>query len=132
MPQWQITSIVRLFQQPLISWRSKRFLKKKWMQKHKWLPHFNFWTKQDPKASVSNIREICFLRMFRNYTVYGSFSFFNYREKINHLTLDLLNKCHTYLTKNLCFTEFSTKIHWNTKLAASDVFHMFTQSIKFF
>ena len=31
--------------------------------------------------------------------------------------------------KNLCFTE---KIHWNTRLVASDVFHMFTQSIKFF
>ena len=29
------------------------------------------------------------------------------------------------------FTEFSTKSHWNTMLAASDVF-MFTQSIKFF
>ena len=39
----------------------------------------------------------------------------------------------TILTwKNLCFTEFSTKIHWNTRLAASDVFLMFTQSIKFF
>ena len=25
-----------------------------------------------------------------------------------------------------------TKIHWNTRLAASDVFHMFTQSITFF
>ena len=24
------------------------------------------------------------------------------------------------------------KVHWNTRLAASDVFHMFTQSIKFF
>ena len=34
--------------------------------------------------------------------------------------------------ENFCFTEFSTKIHWNTRLAASDVFHMFTQSIKFF
>ena len=33
---------------------------------------------------------------------------------------------------NLCFTELSTKILWNTKLAASDIFHMFTQSIKFF
>ena len=31
--------------------------------------------------------------------------------------------------KTLCFTE---KIHWNTSLAASDVFHMFTQSITFF
>ena len=30
------------------------------------------------------------------------------------------------------FTEFSTKIHWNTRLVASDVFHMFTQSVKFF
>ena len=29
---------------------------------------------------------------------------------------------------NLCFTE---KIHWNTRLAASDVFHMFTQSSTF-
>ena len=34
--------------------------------------------------------------------------------------------------KNLYFTEFSTKIHCNTRLAASDVFHMFTQPIKFF
>ena len=24
------------------------------------------------------------------------------------------------------------KLHWNTRLATSDVFHMFTQSIKFF
>ena len=24
--------------------------------------------------------------------------------------------------KNLCFTKFSTKIHWNTRLAASEVF----------
>ena len=32
--------------------------------------------------------------------------------------------------KNLRFTEFSTKIHWNARLAASDIFHMFTQSIK--
>ena len=38
----------------------------------------------------------------------------------------------TILTeKNVCFTEFSTKIHWNTMLAASDVFHIFTQSINF-
>ena len=37
----------------------------------------------------------------------------------------------TILTwKNLCFAEFNTKIHWNTRLAASDVFHMFTESIK--
>ena len=39
----------------------------------------------------------------------------------------------TILTrKNLCFTEFSTKVLWNARLAASDVFHMFTRSIKFF
>ena len=45
------------------------------------------------------------------------------------------NLCYilTILTwKNLCFIEFSTKIHRNTRLAASDVFHVFTQSIKFF
>ena len=34
----------------------------------------------------------------------------------------------TILTgKNLCFTEFSKKIHRNTRFAASDVFHIFTQ-----
>ena len=38
----------------------------------------------------------------------------------------------TILTwKNFCFTEFSTKIHWNTRLAASDIFHMFTQLSSF-
>ena len=32
----------------------------------------------------------------------------------------------TILTlKNLSFTEFSTKIHWNTRLAASDLFHVY-------
>ena len=42
-------------------------------------------------------------------------------------------ECLTIFTgKNLCFTEFSTTIHWNSSLAASDVFHMFTQSIKSF
>ena len=34
--------------------------------------------------------------------------------------------------KNLCFTEFSTKIHWNKRLTASDVFHMFTKSLSLF
>ena len=34
--------------------------------------------------------------------------------------------------KNLCSTEFSTKIYWSTRLAASYIFHMFAQSIKFF
>ena len=37
--------------------------------------------------------------------------------------------------KNLCLTEFGTKIHLNTRLAAFDVFHMltlFAQSSKFF
>ena len=39
----------------------------------------------------------------------------------------------TILTwNNFRFTEFSTKIHRNTRLAAPDVFHIFTQSIKFF
>ena len=34
--------------------------------------------------------------------------------------------------KRLSFTEFSSKIHWNTRFAASHIFHRFTQSIKFF
>ena len=34
--------------------------------------------------------------------------------------------------KNLCFTEFSTKIHRNTWMAASNIFHIFSQSIKLF
>ena len=32
----------------------------------------------------------------------------------------------------LCFTQFRKKIYWNKTLAASDLFHMFTQSIKFY
>ena len=34
--------------------------------------------------------------------------------------------------EDLCFAKLSTKILGNTRLAASDVFHMSTQSIKFF
>ena len=30
------------------------------------------------------------------------------------------------IRENLCFTEFSTKIYWNSRLAASDVFHVYT------
>ena len=45
---------------------------------------------------------------------------FNFKRKLN-LTI--------FTWKNLCFTE---KIHWNTRLTAFDVSHMFTQSIKFF
>ena len=33
----------------------------------------------------------------------------------------------TLKRKNLCFIQFNQKIHWNTRLATSDVFHMFTQ-----
>ena len=39
-----------------------------------------------------------------------------------------LNDTHK---ENLCFTEFSSNIHWNTRLAASEVFNMFTQSFFF-
>ena len=34
--------------------------------------------------------------------------------------------------EKLCFTHFSTRIYWNRSLAASDLFHMFTQPIKFY
>ena len=36
------------------------------------------------------------------------------------------------LVEELVLYWIQYKIHWNTRLAASDVFHMFTQSIKFF
>ena len=45
---------------------------------------------------------------------------------------DTFHAVLTVLTvKNFCFTEFSTKIHWNGRLAACDVFHMFTQLSSF-
>ena len=31
-----------------------------------------------------------------------------------------------------CFAEFSTKIHWNTCLAASEYFHMFIHQLSSF
>ena len=59
--------------------------------------------------------------MFIWYTYFGTDK---WKEKLESLTI---------LTgKNLCFTKFSTKTHWITRLAASDVLHMFTQLIKFF
>ena len=50
--------------------------------------------------------------------------------RINHT--DELSSLTILVWKNLFFTEFNTKIHWNARLATSDVFHMFTQWIKFF
>ena len=55
------------------------------------------------------------------------------KKKLRHRCFPVnFAKFLTILTGNMCFTEFSTKIHWNTRLATSDVFHMFTQSVKFF
>ena len=34
--------------------------------------------------------------------------------------------------EKLCFTQFSKKIYWKISLAASDLFRMFTQSVKFY
>ena len=53
--------------------------------------------------------------------------------QLYHTKLPCQKPMLTILTgKNLCFTKFNTKTHWNTRLAPSDVFHMFTKSIKFF
>ena len=52
-------------------------------------------------------------------TLYSSFICLIVFASIIYITLTILT------WKNLCFTEFSTKTN-------SDVFHMFTQSIKFF
>ena len=53
--------------------------------------------------------------------------------RMNNQASYLVCTCLTILPlKNLYFTVISTKIHLNTRLAASDTFHVFTQSIKFF
>ena len=58
--------------------------------------------------------------------------FSKYVYRYHTLKVFQVGSCLTILTrKNLYFTEFSTKIHQNERLGASDVFHMFTQSIKF-
>ena len=38
----------------------------------------------------------------------------------------------THMEEELALCRIQYKIHWNTRLAASDIFHIFTQSIKFF
>ena len=43
--------------------------------------------------------------------------------------LEIFNNTHW---EKLSFTQFSTRIYWNSSLADSELFHMFTQSIKFF
>ena len=55
---------------------------------------------------------------------------FNYHALLQRkIFKDLL----TILTgKKSCLTESSTKIHWNTRLAASDVFYILALSLKFF
>ena len=52
----------------------------------------------------------------------------------DHAPLATHNHVHwQYSQGKTCdFTEFSTKIHRNERLAASDVFHMVTESIKLF
>ena len=45
------------------------------------------------------------------------------------MKLESLNNTHK---EKLCFTLFSTRIYQNRSLAASDLFHMFIQPIKFY
>ena len=42
---------------------------------------------------------------------------------------NLINDAHR---EKLYFTQFSTRIYWNRSLAASDFFHVFTLTIKFY
>ena len=66
-----------------------------------WSPNFNFQTKQGPKISVSNIRDIAFcgyseIMWLHFWKIYGGFSFFsNYIEEIDRFTLDLLKRSDT-------------------------------------
>ena len=52
------------------------------------------------------------------------------KNRTNYKTPFRVGVIYAWFLNNL--TWFSTKIHWNTRLATSDAFHMFTQSIKFF
>ena len=82
-------------------------------------PHFNFRTKQGPKISVSNIRDIAFMDVQKLYgpeilqfllcrlqflenlcSLWRLFIFFNYLGVIDHFTLDLLKRTR-YLTLDL-------------------------------
>ena len=56
-----------------------------------------------------------------------SLSLYSFRNNMILLILSLM-----ILTGKNCFTQFSTIIYWNRSLAASDLFHMFTQSINFY
>ena len=51
---------------------------------------------------------------------------------VRHLLTDILTILTGKNFREKYFTEISTIIHWNTRLVASDVFHMSTQSNKFF
>ena len=61
-------------------------------------------------------------------------SYFQSNDEVSSASADLLFL--TILTDRwkLCFTQFRTRIYWNTntKLAASELSHMFTQSVEFY
>ena len=57
------------------------------------------------------------------------FGFLNHVLKL--LIAQELNWNNDTHMEELCFIQFSTRIYWNRSLAASDLFHMFTQSVKF-
>ena len=78
-----------------------------------------------PAKRGQNDPKIRFFKFYKK-LILRIFLIFLHKVAIAYIDLTIL------AWKNLCFTEFSTKIHWNTRLAAADVFHMFTQSIKFF
>ena len=62
----------------------------------------------------------------------STYEIFTKADELGLFVMRFIEQLRIHTGKNLCFTEFSTKIHRNTRLAASDVFHMFTQLIKFF
>ena len=77
---------------------------------------------------IKNVADLRFFEfLWNDESIYGSFWIFP-----GNLQFYFMYVLTILTGKNFYFTEFSTKIHWNTRLAASDVFHMFTQSIKFF
>ena len=66
--------------------------------------------------------------MFQKYPENFTFELFIILQQFTHEICYFLNVTHR---GDLSFTEFITKIHWNTRLAASDIFHIFTELSSF-
>ena len=67
---------------------------------------------------------------------YCRFGFSQFFNEYNFKRLVYSGPVHTNINnthrEKLCFAQFTKRIYWNRSLADSDLFHMFTQSIKLY